>query len=296
MCTTVVKVKWHYKFIIKLYFALMKPENFFELFLEELKQLPELHNYYKFHGNKKSFGFRKNYFLQRLNYIDKSVQAYQQSAKSPITIWDCGCGFGTTALFLAMNGIASYGSTLEYYYPYIEKRKKYWEGFGNSNLFTAGYEDIYQNHPAPGSTDIIIVQDTLHHLEPIGEALHILYKSLKPGGILLIVEENGDNIIQRVKLFKQRGSRRIITYYDEALKKEVLMGNENIRPYKQWEELLNKAGFTADKNSLQYIRYYLPFMYSENNTQQLAAKELSIKNTLLKNYFFFGINFIARKK
>ncbi|MBI2729954.1 MAG: methyltransferase [Sphingobacteriales bacterium] len=210
-------------------------------------------------------------------------------------MWDCGCGFGTTAFFLAMNGMASYGSTLEYYYPFIEQRRKYWDQFGNSNLFTAGYEDIYQNHPVTNSTDIIIVQDTLRHLEPIDKALDILYEVLKPGGMLLVIEENGGNIIQRLKLFKQRGNKRIIKLYDDVLKREIVMGNENIRTYKEWEMLFQNASLVADKNSLQYIRYYLPFNYNDKNAEQLATKEQEIKNSFLQKYFFFGINFLAFK-
>ena len=274
----------------------MTPDNFFELFITELKDLPELHQYYKFHGDKKSFGFRKNYFLQRLKYIDKSISNYKNNDVSKLVIWDCGCGFGTTAFYLAMNNTVSYGSTLEYYFPFIEKRRNFWNQYGNSNLFTAGYEDIFQKSPAQDSVDIIIVQDTLHHLEPIDNALGILYKTLKPGGVLLIIEENGGNIIQRAKLFKQRGNKKIIKLYDEELKREIVMGNENIRTYKEWEILLSKAHFSTDKNSLQYIRYYLPFMYNENNVEQLAVKEQEIKNKFLQDNFFFGINFLALKK
>ncbi|MBI1782154.1 MAG: class I SAM-dependent methyltransferase [Sphingobacteriales bacterium] len=274
----------------------MSPDVFFNLFIEELKNLPELQDYYKFLTSNKKFGFRKNYFLQRLKYIDGTFNRYVETHNKKPVIWDCGCGFGTTAFFLAMNGLASYGSTLEYYFPLIEKRRSYWNQFGNSNLFCADYEDIYENKLQKNSVDIIIVQDTLHHLEPIDKALEILWTTLKPGGMLIVIEENGGNIIQRAKLYKQRGGIRIIKTFDEKLQREVIMGNENIRPFDKWKRLLKTASFEPDEKSVQYIRYYLPFMYNKNNAEQLAGKEQRINNPFLRKYFFFGINFIAHKR
>ena len=154
----------------------MTVDEFFTLFLEELKQNSSLHSYYKFLNNKSGFYFRKAYFVQRLQYIFDNVKAGNK------TIWDCGCGYGTTGLFLAMNGIASTGSTIEFYFQQIAQRKEYWKQYGNVELFQANHENIFDNHPEDNSIDIIILQDTLHHLEPLQEAITILKQTLKPEG------------------------------------------------------------------------------------------------------------------
>lgn len=272
----------------------MSPEQFFTIFLDELRGLPELSHYYKFHQSGRSFEFRKNYFIQRLEYIARQVDAFLKHSPGPVSIWDCGCGYGTTCLFLAMNGIQTYGSTLEFYYAFIQKRKQFWSTYGNSDLFHVGYEDIYTHHPAERSVDLVIVQDTLHHLEPIGEALQIFRKVLTPGGLLIGIEENGDNIIQNLKLYKQRGNRRIITFWDEQLQKTITMGNENIRGLDQWNALFRENGMLIDESQTQYIRLLPPFLYGGKPAAAIALREQQLATAFLKRYFFFGINFIAR--
>ncbi len=272
----------------------MTPEAFFDLFLQELKDQPEMYGYYKFLTDEASFGFRKNYFLQRLRYIADKTAALPPDAR----IWDCGSGYGTTALFLAMNGRAVWGTTLEFYYRFIEARKAFWNRFGDASLFTCTYENLFDSPPPAASQDCIIVQDTLHHLEPIGEALGILYRALRPNGLLIAVEENGDNLIQTAKLYKQRGSKRIITQWDEKLQKDILIGNENIRGLAQWKGLLMDVGFTVQDAETEYVRYYFPFAYKGKTDEEVLRKEQRLQKTsrLRKKFFFFGINFLARKK
>lgn len=273
----------------------MTTDQFFTLFLEELKSLPELSHYYKFLTSEKDFEFRKNYFMQRLNYLDRQVKAYINQGNPTPNIWDCGCGYGTTCLYLAMNGIKTYGSTLEFYFPFLEKRKTYWAQFGDSSLFSFGYEDIYDHHPAPNSLDIIILQDTLHHLEPIGNALQIFEQSLKSEGIMICIEENGENLIQTAKLYKQRGNKRVITFWDEKLQKEITMGNENIRGIEEWDKLLQKSGLSIVDDRTEYVRILPPFFYKNKKAETVAVQEEKMKLSMLKKYFFFGINFVAIK-
>lgn len=271
---------------------IMTVEQFFTHFVEELKGNEDLRYYYKYLDDPKKFEYRKAYFCQRLQYIIDNI-------KDPnLKIWDCGCGFGTTAMFLSINGIASHGTTLEHYINQIPKRLEYWGKLGDVSKFTYSYENIFDHEFEASSYDLIIIQDTLHHLEPLGDALGILNHVLSPKGQLLIIEENGNNVIQNAKLYKQRGNKRIITIYDESLKKEILLGNENIRSLKTWEIEFLKKGFTIEQKSVQYIRYYLPFMFPNEGAKERVEKEQLIwkKNNFLKEYFFFGINYLVNKK
>ena len=274
---------------------MMSPEQFFELMLKELEVHTEMQPYYKFLGKKSSWHFRRNYFLQRLRYIKKNIADAADS--KDLSIWDCGCGYGTTCLFLALNGIRTYGTTLEFYYDTVQKRKEYWSKYGDTSLFTCTYENLFDNLPAPASYDWIIVQDTLHHLEPIDEALQIFNTSLKKNGKILSVEENGNNIIQRIKLYKYRGNKRIITIWDEKLQKDILIGNENIRSLDSWTRLFEKNGFHIENNSVQYVRYFLPVHYRFGDPGKLLQKEQQIQDRkgFRREYFFFGLNFIAEK-
>jgi len=234
--------------------------------------------------------------LERLRYIKKYL-VDGNGNKATGTIWDCGCGYGTTCLFLAMNGIKTFGTTLEFYFDTIQKRVEYWSKYGDTSLFTCTYENLFDNRPKPASFDWIIVQDTLHHLEPIDEALQIFNDSLKKNGKILSIEENGSNLIQRLKLYKYRGNKRIITFWDEKLKKEILIGNENIRSLDSWGRLFEKNSFHLLPDSIQYIRYYLPVNYRFTSADTLLEKEQSIqkKKGIRREYFFFGLNFVAEK-
>lgn len=269
----------------------MGVEEFFEIFLIELKENKNLQGYYKLHADRKSFLFRKAYLCQRLQYIRDNI------GQSGQAIWDCGCGYGTTALFLAMNNHRVFGTTLEFYAAEIEKRKIYWSQFGDTSLFEYQYADLFESR-FTDAFDTIVLQDTLHHLEPVEAALLILEKSLRKNGQLLVTEENGSNIIQNLKLLKQRGLKKTITIYDDRLQKQVLFGNENIRSLKKWETLFGAAGLKIDNASVGYIRYFLPPFIREQPLETLTRKEevIAHRYPLLKNYFFFGINFKAFRK
>lgn len=254
----------------------MLPEEFFELFCKELQENQEMNHYYKFGQVDANFGFRKNYFLERLNYIHQHIQ------DPSLRIYDCGCGYGTTCLFLAMNGIPSYGETLEFYFESINRRVNYWKQYGNTDLFTYSYENLFDKNIVANAYDVIIVQDTLHHLEPIDEALTRLNTLLSDKGRMVVIEENGNNIIQNLKLYKQRGNKRVIDFYDEKLQKNIVMGNENIRPLRRWDALFHQHNFEIDKKTVNYIRYYLPFHYKRASAEKLLEKErlLSQKHSL----------------
>jgi len=265
-------------------------EDFFDLFIKELESTPSMHKYYKFHEKDKSFNFRKAYFIQRLQYI-------ADHAKKGDKIFDCGCGYATTAIFLTLNGFDVYGSTLEFYYDEIDKRLGYWKQFGDLSALKIDYENLFDATIPDESFDVIIAQDTLHHLEPFNEAIGILSDILKKDGKLIAIEENGNNIVQNLKLYKQRGNKRIISFYDEKLKRDILIGNENIRPIKKWKKEFIAKGLVIDDGSLEYIRVFPPHLYGKNGIEQIIKKEQNLmkKSALLRKYFFFGINFIARK-
>jgi Methyltransferase domain. len=271
----------------------MELDIFFQEFYKELEQNPNLYPYYKLnHGSIGRQQFRKAYFKQRLEYIDYHIDKSSQPA-----ILDCGCGYGTTCLYLAMNGIKTKGTTLEYYYDHIESRKKYWSQYGDSSLFSYVYENLFDNPPASESLDYIILQDTLHHIEPIKEGLQLFYNALKKGGKLILIDINGNALMESLIFFLKRGNKRVIEFYDEKLQKNITMGNENFRSEKGWRTLFEEAGFKIDEESINYIRLFLPLSYNANNLQQIIEKEQRIvqKYPLLKKYGFFGLNMVVEK-
>ncbi len=66
----------------------MQNEVFFEHLCEELRQNRGLYPYYKLvDGSTSRQLFRKAYFMQRLEYLDRNIDL----GKHP-KIWACGCG------------------------------------------------------------------------------------------------------------------------------------------------------------------------------------------------------------
>lgn len=269
----------------------MQLKRFIELFLKELESTDDFGGYYKILDSKKSLLFRKAYFEQRLEYVCNQIQKPNQH------IWDLGCGFGTTSILLALNGHKVTGTTLEFYFDKIQKRIACWKHFGNLDNLAFKYENIFDHQINKPIYDAVVVQDTLHHLEPIKEALKIIYNSLKSDGQVIVIEENGNNIINSLKNFKQRGFNRITKIYDEKLKTKILFGNENTRGFKKWNRLFKQHGFEIALDKIQYIRLFPPYYFTQDNYTNILKREQNIwqKNKLLKEYFFFGLNFIARK-
>jgi hypothetical protein len=126
--------------------------------------------------------------------------------------------------------------------------------------------------------------------------LRIISNHLKKDGSLVIVEENGSNIIQNLKLYKQRGNKRIIEIYDERLQKKILLGNENIRSINTWKRELAKQGLKVVNDSLHYVRALPPAIFNKLGYEKAIVREQKLwrSNPFLKKYFFFGINFLAR--
>ncbi len=270
----------------------MTVEEFFDLLVEELKINENLRGYYRFINNPKLFNFRKAYFCQRLQYVLENLPKNKD-----INIFDIGCGYGTTAIFLAINGYKVSGSTLEYYFEQISEHLKYWSAFGNMSNVELRYENLFDNPLTPNNYDVIITMDVLHHLEPINEALNIIKNSFKPDGKLIACEENGNNLINSTRLFVKRRNNRIIEFYDDKLGKNIKMGNENIRSLTKWNNVLQKAELNINSSSVNYIRYYMPTKYNRFSINEIINKEQNIwkSNSFLKEYFFHGLNFTASK-
>lgn len=236
-------------------------------------------------------GFRKAYIEQRLQYIRDHIP------ESPCCIWDAGCGFSTTGIFLALNGYKVFGNTLEHYYDLIEKRMDYWSQFGDLTALTVRYENLYDMPASLDAFDVILLQDTLHHLEPVDQAANIFYRKLKPEGRLLVVEENGDSIFIILKNFLKRGFRTTSEHFDERLGKNILMGHEHARGFPAWLEILHRAGFSDGGKEVEYIRFFPPCLIHEHNYKKRIRQEREIarKYRWIMRYLCFGINFTLIK-
>jgi acetylornithine/succinyldiaminopimelate/putrescine aminotransferase len=123
-----------------------------------------------------------------------------------------------------------------------------------------------------------------------------LFKSaLKEDGRIIVSEENGSNLYCSLKHFRERGFNRIIKTYDEKLGKTILFGNENTRSYAVWKKVFDRAGLQIVQEDTEFIRFFPPLLYHTQNYRSVMEREQKLwrKIPLLKDFFFFGINFTA---
>lgn len=270
----------------------MDISEFVDLFIKELELNEGLRNYYRLLDSKQRYLWRKAYFVQRLQYVS------QQVGSAPGKIWDVGCGYGTTAIFLALNGFDVHGNTLEYYYNQIDQRLSYWSRFGDLGKLKIEYANLFDMKIPEKHYDFVIAQDTLHHLEPIDDALEIFTTTLKDDGKLIVTEENGFSLFITMKNFSKRGFRRISEYHDEKLNKSIPFGNENARGLKKWNRLFETHGMEIPTESVEYIRLFPHFFYTPSNYANMPEREAKIarKLPLIHEFLYFGINFTAIHK
>ena len=266
-------------------------KEFLELFVRELEINSNLRGYYRLLNNDNRFWWRKAYLEQRLEYVNERL------GNTPCRIWDAGCGFGTTALFACLNGHRVHGSTLEFYFDKIQQRFEYWSRYGDLTALHIEYENIFDRPVVSNSFDVVLAQDTLHHLEPIGDAVNLFCHALVDGGRLVVSEENGNNLFIRGKNFAVRGFERVGEYYDERLKKSILFGNENARSLAKWRKILEKQGFVLHDENTAYIRMMPPQAFKSDNYKEMISREQQLwkKHPLLREFLFFGVNFTAIK-
>jgi 2-polyprenyl-3-methyl-5-hydroxy-6-metoxy-1,4-benzoquinol methylase len=271
---------------------MMTVEEFLDLFVKELEENPGLRDYYQLIEKDRFFLFRKAYLHQRLAYVEKHMQ------KAGARVWDVGCGYANASIFLALNGHKVTGSTLEYYYDQLQNRLDFWAKYGNIGGLDLRYENIFDATPSSNPYDYILAQDTLHHLEPLHEAMILFKSALKADGRIIVSEENGSNLYCALKHFRERGFKRIIKTWDEKLGKYILFGNENTRNYRVWKKVFDRAGLQVLQEDTEFIRFFPPLLYHTENYRIIMEKEQKLwkKIPLLKDFLFFGINFTAGKK
>lgn len=270
----------------------MTLDHFFQLLEIELHENKDVAKYHRFANNKDLYHFRKAYLFQRYQFLLNSI------TKPASSILDLGCGYGTTAILLTLLGHKVHAITLEYYFDEISSRLKYWSQFGDLSSLTFEYRDFFDYSDSDHRFDYIIAIDTLHHIEPIEQCATVLGHLLTDGGKVIVCEENGNNIFTRYKHFRERGFRRVSEYFDERLGKKILFGNENTRPLHQWRSIFKNSELFLEQDSISYIRFFYPAYHNKYSYDEIIQKESLLwkKYPLLKEYFFFGINFILMKK
>jgi SAM-dependent methyltransferase len=127
-------------------------------------------------------GESKDYFAQ--GRVDWLTTRLEQLGQRPASILDFGCGTGTNTPFLLKLGVASLlgvdvsASSLE-----IARRAT------SDPRATFSVLDQYQ---PDGRHDLVFTNGVFHHIPPAErtEAIDYIYRALRPGGLLVLWENN----------------------------------------------------------------------------------------------------------
>lgn len=209
---------------------MISAEDFFEDLLNDIETFDSLKEYYGFMNGSRSLRVYRERFITRMNYCLMNLEG---------KVLDVGCGFGTTMIFLALNGFSVSGITLEFYHPVLlERLDKYKSRFTGDVSFK--HSDFFEEDLS--GFDCILLQDTLHHLEPMGSVASKISQFCAQGRLVVCLEENGGSLLKNARLFLKRGSEKIIKFTDSHTGKTILLGNENVRSLKRWRCIFEQVG------------------------------------------------------
>jgi 2-polyprenyl-3-methyl-5-hydroxy-6-metoxy-1,4-benzoquinol methylase len=262
-------------------------DKFLKFFQLELSEKTELNEYHKLFESRWLYSFRMSYFKQRMDYLIKHLP------QQPCNVLDIGCGYGTNTFLLALNDIDIEGITLYEFFEPIEKRTKYWNTLGDLKNLKFICNDSNIHSFKNKKFDIIIAQDTLHHIEPINKVLNKIANLLSENGKIIVCEENGSNIMHNIRLFMLRGNNRVSFQFDKKLNKDVLVGNENTRSLSKWLNLFKQSNLEVEDNSVEYLRVLPPIPFASYKKISQLEKLFS-KIPFLRNHLFHGVNFTAK--
>jgi 2-polyprenyl-3-methyl-5-hydroxy-6-metoxy-1,4-benzoquinol methylase len=207
--------------------------------------------------------FRALFFALRIQPVLTYVEDFVKiNGRSP-HILDLGCGFGMESLLICHAGakvhaidvsrekIALAPRLLRVYQ--INHGVKLDISFEFVNLFRFSTVQQY---------DAVYSSATLHHIEPVAEAMRVIAGLIKSGGKFFLSDENGANIIQQLAIQKQLGwiAPRVVWQADPETGKMQLYGNENIRPGFLWARFLRNACLIP--RSIKYCRFFPPLPVS----------------------------------
>ncbi len=138
-------------------------------------------------------GSPHEYFNQyKIFYLRKIFQAQQKLTSRPLKILDYGCGVGlfSKTIYDAFNNITIHGFDVSS--KSIEQVPE--EIRTGGNFFTSNLAELDSDY------DIALLITVLHHVVPKSDrpgVMQNIYKRLKPGGKLIIIEHNMKNPLTR---------------------------------------------------------------------------------------------------
>ncbi|NHJ25032.1 MAG: class I SAM-dependent methyltransferase [Candidatus Lokiarchaeota archaeon] len=165
---------------------------FCDLLSLEISQSEKL--YGETHGKqlKKYYSFllgKRGYSCYRQHYYAERAKFFAQNAHPKKQVLDAGCGMGSEAILMSILGCRVIGvDTSKERVSIAQERLLFYENYLNINLDLEFYEKNILKHT--GEYDLIILNEAVSHIAPLGDLVLKMRKLLKKGGNIIIAETN----------------------------------------------------------------------------------------------------------
>lgn len=194
--------------------------------------------------------FQTGYVAHLLDEWIPALDGVREQLQRGAKVADVGCGHGSSTILMAQAWPLSRFEGLDFHAPSIETARVHAEQAGvtrNTVFRTAGAAD-YEG----GDYDLVCMFDALHDMgDPVGAARHIR-QSLKPDGVLMLVEPlAGDSVAENLHLVGQifyQGSTLICTPAARA-QGDLQLGAQ--AGEKRLTAVLKEAGFTRVRRAAE---------------------------------------------
>lgn len=239
--------------------------------------------------------FKSLFFSMRLQPILTYVQEFTQVHGCPPHILDLGAGFGLESLLICLVGACVHGidSSLSMVEHARKRVSRYQESHQLNLDLRYDCVNIF-NFPQDKPYDAIYCSATLHHIEPVAQAIRIISDLLKPGGYFFLSDENGFSPVQQLVVQKRIGWMRPRKYIksDPGTGERFVYGNENIRSLYGWKHLVERTDMQPE--AVKYCRFLPPVDWP---VERLVRFERKVRNIpMLTQLWAIGFTLLSRKK
>jgi 2-polyprenyl-3-methyl-5-hydroxy-6-metoxy-1,4-benzoquinol methylase len=239
-----------------------------------------LYAYYR--SYRRNFGpYLKHHYRNQTRELMVLLEA-EPSAR----VLEVGCGCGTESLWMAAQGVTVAAvDVTESFLNVAAARKKILEcALGHRLECEFHRKSILDMEGGP--YDLIWMEQAFHHLEPRAAIVEKIGGLLRPGGHLVVSENNAWNPLQQLVLFKMRGTKTIVDVDG------VPWGNERILTAGRLRRQFERCGI--EKITLRYFRTLPNRHWSDMLTARIGMFDDADRWWMRP--FYTHYNYVGRKR
>lgn len=178
-----------------------------------------------------------------------------REAAGPLTVLDCGCGYGTESLLLGLSGAAVTGVEVEPTRLELARTRLPFYAERACHPLNVQFinADILRYLEGAAPIDVIWVLEAISHIHPLETFLPLAFKRLSPGGFLITSDPNALSPISLYRAYRIRGTPMPMFRMkgkDPSSGAPVYEAVERIFSVLDYTRMLSRAGFKVKQVSM----------------------------------------------